>query len=39
MEKIFYWIKKSIHYRKVCSKFCPTCKYYEICKQDEIVMW
>lgn len=38
MEKILYWIKKAIIFNwKHCSKFCPVCRYYEICKKDDVL--
>lgn len=38
MEKILYWIKKTINFNwKHCSKLCPACRYYEICKKDDVL--
>ena len=37
MERVWYWLKKSIRYRKICSKCCMTCKYYETCKNDQLM--
>ena len=34
MEKFVYWIIKTIRSNRYCNKFCPTCKYFETCKQD-----
>ena len=38
MEKIFYWLKKTINFNwKYCRSFCPTCEYYETCKSDNVL--
>ncbi len=38
MEKILYWIKKTVMFKwKYCSCFCPTCKFYETCKNDDVL--
>ena len=38
MSRWVYWIKKSLNWNwRYCSKFCVTCKYYEICKNDDVL--
>lgn len=34
LQKIIYFIKKTIHQNKQCKQFCVTCEYFEICKSD-----
>ena len=35
MNRIFYWIWKSIGNKKLCHRGCMNCHYYDICKNDE----
>lgn len=38
MSRWVYWIKKALNWNwRYCSKFCVTCKYYEICKNDDVL--
>ena len=38
MERILYWIKKSLNLNwRYCKGFCVTCKYFETCKKDEVL--
>ena len=40
MQRFVYWIKKSLKMNwKYCSKFCVTCKFYETCKNDDVLKW
>ena len=34
MERIFYWIRKTIKRNKQCKCCCITCDYYDLCKID-----
>ena len=35
MKKIMFWVKKFVSGNvKYCKCFCPTCAYYEQCKND-----
>lgn len=35
MEKLIYWLKKTIKRDKQCRHFCTLCTYYGTCKSDE----
>lgn len=38
VSKFVYWIKKTLNgNRKYCNSFCPACKYYEVCKNDQVL--
>lgn len=38
MERVVYWIKKTLNWKwRYCSKFCVTCKYFETCKNDDVL--
>lgn len=38
MSRWVYWIKKSFNWNwRYCSKFCVICKYYETCKNDDVL--
>ncbi len=34
MQRLIFWIRKSVRNRNDCRCFCVTCKYYEICRND-----
>ena len=38
MGKLVYWLRKTLNgNRKYCSSFCVTCKFYEVCKNDQVL--
>lgn len=34
MERLIYFIKKTIKKNKHCKHFCFTCEFYDLCKYD-----
>lgn len=34
MKKLIDRLVYYLHYRRQCSGFCVTCKYYDICKEE-----
>ena len=34
MERLIYFIKKTIKKNKHCKHFCVTCEFYDLCKYD-----
>ena len=34
MKRFLFWLVKTFRNNASCSKFCVTCEYFEICKQD-----
>lgn len=34
MEKVIYWLKKTLNKDKQCNGCCMVCKHYGICKED-----
>ena len=34
MERIFYWLRKTVKRNKQCKCLCMTCEYYDLCRMD-----